>query len=245
MAKETESTPSARYDGLADWYDHHLTPFTESVTPLIERELGRGQGRCLDLGCGVGTHVPALAGLGWSVVGVDVSGDQLRLAESRVGNLAEAFVQSDAGSLPFPSASFDAVLAAFIHTDVDDFAAVAQEAARVLRSNGSLLVIATHPCFIGHFAERTQDGKVIVHPGYQESGWYTTGPGISSVGLRSRVGARHVRLAEFLNAVLDAGLQITHVAEQNGPQLPDWLALSARKPGASANSDHYRGDRSL
>jgi predicted TPR repeat methyltransferase len=55
-------------------------PVTTTATGALARLLGPGAGRCLDLGCGTGVAVPVLDGLGWRVVGVDLSRDQLRVA---------------------------------------------------------------------------------------------------------------------------------------------------------------------
>src|SRR6202035_1641321 len=75
-----------RYDEFAEWYDTYVTsgagqPFARSADRLLGRLLGPGEGRlCLDLGCGGGAHVPALAGLGWRVTGVDISPPPVDLA---------------------------------------------------------------------------------------------------------------------------------------------------------------------
>jgi ubiquinone/menaquinone biosynthesis C-methylase UbiE len=65
--------------------------------------------------------------LGWSVSGVDVPEDQLPLARQRGGERVE-LAQADATDPPFPDASFNTVLSAFPHTDVDDFKGLVREA---------------------------------------------------------------------------------------------------------------------
>ncbi len=127
-----------RYDGLADWYDDHLAAFTLAATDVLERLLGDGPGSCLDLCCGTGLHLPTLTRLGWTVTGVDISADQLRLARDRADESVE-LIQADATALPFEDGRFDAVVSMFTHTDVGDFAALVREAVRVLRP-GSVLV---------------------------------------------------------------------------------------------------------
>ncbi|TMK95968.1 MAG: class I SAM-dependent methyltransferase [Actinobacteria bacterium] len=47
------------------------------------RLLGSGPGRLLDVGCGTGFHTVRFVEAAWSVVGVDPSDDQLRLARRR------------------------------------------------------------------------------------------------------------------------------------------------------------------
>jgi hypothetical protein len=64
---------------VADWYDEHVAWSTAAAAPVVARLAGRGSGWCLDVGCGTGVHLTALAEMGWSVVGADASADQLRL----------------------------------------------------------------------------------------------------------------------------------------------------------------------
>ena len=132
MAMKAEEMASARYDGVADWYEEHVAWSTAAAAPLIARLAGQGSGWCLDVGCGTGVHLAALAEVGWSVVGVDASADQLRVARRRAGTPLAGLVQADAARLPFPAGSCPLVVSAFTHTDVEDFTSLAREARRVL-----------------------------------------------------------------------------------------------------------------
>jgi SAM-dependent methyltransferase len=212
----------SRYDGLADYYDEHLTGFTGAVTDLVGRFLGEPAGRCLDIGCGGGVHLPALARLGWRVVGVDLSADQLRVASRRVPRAA--LVQARADALPFRDRSFAAAVAIFIHTDVDDLRPVLLEAARVLAPGAPLALICTHPCFVGPHVRDPGVGPLELHPGYRRAEWTSDAPGFGD-GLRRRVGVRHVPLAELLNAVASAGFAVAWAAEPGDREYPQVLAL--------------------
>ena len=121
----------ARYDQVAEWYDAEFatSELGLSAQRIVLRLLGDGPGRLLDLGCGGGAPALAFAERGWTVTGVDVSPAQLELARRRGVEVIEA----NAAALPFDDESFDAAVSMFTHTDVEDFAAVVGEIARVLR----------------------------------------------------------------------------------------------------------------
>jgi SAM-dependent methyltransferase len=220
----------ARYDGIADWYDQNIARYSTATVPLFLRLTGTGPGRCLDVGCGTGVHLAALADAGWSVAGLDASADQLRLARQQTGPLEIALVQGDAARLPFTADSFDLVASAFTHTDIDDFTALATEARRVLQPDGRFVYVGLHPCFTGPFAEPPrEDGARVIHPGYRQAGWRTSGPGSVGGGLSSRVGFHHLPLADVLNSVLEAGLRLHHMEEDGSRELPECLAFVARR----------------
>ncbi|WP_242417931.1 class I SAM-dependent methyltransferase, partial [Frankia sp. CpI1-P] len=136
-------------------------PVARSADRLLARLLGPGQDRlCLDLGCGGGAHAPALAALGWRVIGVDVSARQVDFARRR----GVSAVVAGAEELPFADRSLDAVATIMTTTDVDDLPPMFTEAHRVLRPGGRLVVVAAHPCFGGVFVERDDHGSCTVHP---------------------------------------------------------------------------------
>ena len=222
----------ARYDGLADWYDtwsgrSEVASFSAEAAAAVLRLLGPGPGRCLDVGCGGGRLLVALAEEGWTVAGVDLSADQLRVAEARAAGVAELLARADAASLPFADAEFDAVVSTFTHTDLDDPAAALRESARVLRAGGRLVYAGAHPCFVGPYAHPTPDG-VLVPPGYWDRRLHFDAPGFGD-GVRRLAGARHVPLAELLNHVAGAGLRLDRVEEVRGDP-PGILAFRAVKP---------------
>jgi SAM-dependent methyltransferase len=158
------------------------------------------------------------------VVGLDRSADQLRIARSR----SRQIVQGDAAALPFADGTFPTVATMWISTDVDDFAAVLAEAARVLTPGGLLAFCGAHPCFNGPHTQWLDDGGIRAHPTYRLAGWHQEAPWWGAY-IRRRVGMRHHPLAELLNAFVGAGLVIEHVAELGDRPVPTRLAIRARK----------------
>ena len=99
----------------------------------------------LDLGCGTGVVTRALAardGFAGTVTGVDQSPHFVAAAERLAAGdgVADrvAFAVADAHELPFPDASFDAVVAHTLISHVRDPLTVLAEAARVVRPGGSV-----------------------------------------------------------------------------------------------------------
>ena len=215
-----------RYDGHAEWYDDWNRPHAERNAADVLDLLGPGEGLCLDLGCGGGLYFDVLAASGRTVVGLDCSADQLRIAHGR----SRQIVRGDAAALPFADGMFPTVVTTWISTDVDDFAAVLAECARVLTVGGLLAFYGAHPCFNGPHTQWLDDGGIIAHPTYRQAGWQPEAPWWGP-HVRRRVGMRHHPLADLLNAFVSTGLAIEHVAELGDRPVPVSLAIRARKPG--------------
>ena len=110
----------------------------------------------LDLGCGTGVVTRALAardGFAGTVRGVDQSPHFIAAAERLASGDGIAdrveFAVADAHELPFPDASFDAVVAHTLVSHVRDPLTVLAEAARVIRPGGSVAI------FDGDYASLT------------------------------------------------------------------------------------------
>jgi hypothetical protein len=75
------------------------------------------------------------------------------------------------------------------------------------------------------------EGTPALHPGYRPSRRYDhTAPGVGDPeGLRARVGARHLTLADFVTAFASAGLRIDRLEELGERDYPYLVALRARR----------------
>lgn len=215
----------ARYDGVADWYDAQVeaAPHRHQV---LRAHLPTGRGPCLDIGSGTGRDLAVIAEFGWTPVGLELSADQLRLARPRATHL----VQGEAENLPFRSEAFSMTVSSWTSTDVEHFDRMLTETARVLTPGGQFLFYGVHPCFNGPHVETGDDASRIVHTNYREAIRHLWSPWWGTDGIRTKAGGmRHIPLAEFLNAFIDAGLHLTRVTEPDEEPVPYAIVISATK----------------
>ncbi len=222
-----------RYDELAAEYDashDEQSPYYRTAAEALRRLLGPGQGRCVDIGCGGGHFFQVPLALGWDVVGVDASREQLRLAAARHGGTE--LVHADAAALPFPDGSFDAAYSTFTHTDLDDFAGAMRETRRVLKRDARLVYVGNHPCFVGATQEHLDTGLPRLHAGYRRAGCWQAAdaPGATPDGWRARLGSFvHLPLADFLSAFEGFALVAAEEVD-DGWEYPKTIALAWKKP---------------
>ena len=112
-----------------------------------------GSDRVLEIGCGDGKTLVALAGTGRSppgndgegpeIVGLDFSMAALRLCSHAAGGYANiTLVCADGSSLPFADSSFDTVLLIHVlgHALYPSRVLICQEAGRVVRTKGLIII---------------------------------------------------------------------------------------------------------
>ena len=120
-----------------------------AVEAAISAALGAGSlGDLVDVGTGTGRMIELLAGQATSILGLDRNPEMLRIARNRLeaAGLTAARVQTgDMYQLPLGPAACDTLLLHQVLHYADDPAAAIDEAARVLRPDGRLLVIDLMP----------------------------------------------------------------------------------------------------
>jgi SAM-dependent methyltransferase len=117
-----------------DWGGLWTAPF---LAPLREA----GVRAVLELGCGTGNDAARLAGEGYTVTAVDLSGEAIGQAKAKFGPAARFLVADIAQPLPFRDGAFDAVMSnVALHMFPDGVTrAVFAEVGRVIRPGGLFL----------------------------------------------------------------------------------------------------------
>jgi SAM-dependent methyltransferase/DNA-binding transcriptional ArsR family regulator len=117
----------------------------EDLTHLLLQALGPASvGELLDIGTGQGLMLEILGPRARHAIGIDISVPALRLARTRIHGAGLAHVEFRRGDmyrLPFDDASFDTVTIDRVLAAAQRPAAAIAEVARILRSDGRLIVI--------------------------------------------------------------------------------------------------------
>lgn len=131
------------FRGLSPSYDRTLRVVTLLQDGywkkwLLEEASIRGDERILDVGCGTGVLEEYITGNG-TVVGVDLTGEMLRVAQHKALRSFDSLCLGDAERLPFGQDSFDIVVSCYVVKYCNPHH-LAAEASRVLRPGGKLVL---------------------------------------------------------------------------------------------------------
>lgn len=127
------------YGLLSGFLARFLRDRLDQIIPLLQVRPGE---RVIDVGCGSGPYLEALAKMGAQVTGVDYSAEMLRMARERLaraGICDVPLIQADARDLSGIAGPFDWVLAVGLLDYVPDTFRVLCEFNRLLRPGGRLL----------------------------------------------------------------------------------------------------------
>lgn len=165
----------AEYDKMRDLEDHYwwFVGRRRTALALLDQQLPTpNRPDVLDLGCGTGAVAQALDPT-HTVTGLDMSEKALDYCRARG---LTRLVQGDAMALPFPDASFDAVIALDVFEHLPDDEASFRECLRVLRPGGVLVLSVPafrflwgpHDVALHHFRRytRSQVGERLTRNGF-------------------------------------------------------------------------------
>lgn len=132
----------SEYAFIAPWYDFLLRPFLTNIRrDVLKLVLAEKPGLVLDVACGTGNQLQALAENKIKVIGIDLSEPMLR--QCRQSNPDTDCLLQDGTAMAFKEAAFDLVMISFAlhecgwNTAVD----MLDEIYRILKPNGHLLVV--------------------------------------------------------------------------------------------------------
>ncbi|EJL46237.1 methyltransferase [Brevibacillus agri] len=117
MSSQWSQEAARQWDSFAaDWHKRSEQMWEKgsrsTILPFFMRHVAPGRGPILDAGCGDGYASCKLAGHGYTVEGVDIAGEMIRLAEERKKHFPEnvQFQTADISKLPFADGTFAGVM---------------------------------------------------------------------------------------------------------------------------------------
>lgn len=204
----------------AGWWKETFTggadpEYDREILPLVLREVGAAR-RILDVGTGEGQVARALVDTvpGRLVVGLDPSAAQLANAAAAGGG--PRLVRGAGERLPFPDASFDAVVCCLAIEHAHDVDAVLAEMARVLAAGGRLVVLVNHPLFQG-------TGSGFVDDQILGETYWRVGPYLDERVAREEVDPgvsiafAHRPLSRYVNPLGERGVVLVRMDEPRPP----------------------------
>jgi SAM-dependent methyltransferase len=228
-------TNAALWERHAGWWQEHFTDgadpeYEEQILPLVER-FTSGAARVCEVGCGEGQVARRVAAAGAKlVVGLDGSVVQIAEAAARAGG--PVYLRGDAGLLPLPSGSMDAVVVCLVFEHLDDIDTPVAEVARVLAPGGRFVLLLNHPLLQTPGSGWVDDHLVDPPEQYWQLGNYLEPAAVvEEVSKGVFIRFVHRPLGIYLNCLADAGLVLEHVEEPAPP--PGFLAAAPEYPLAS------------
>lgn len=125
---------------IYDLFTFHIRGIRGKVVDIVELEEGS---TVLDVCTGTGAQALAFSKRGYSVIGIDLSEDMLRVASEKEGGANVTFNISDAANMPFKNDSFDICCISFAlhHMPIEVGRRVLKEIVRVAKEDGCIIIV--------------------------------------------------------------------------------------------------------
>lgn len=142
--------------------------YQKPVFDLLLGQYGNAEARILDVGCGTGEFILALASQGFECVGVDYNakmievGRALQSQHAQLLPIAPQLIAQDVGSLN-PAAKFDAITLNDVieHLSVNESISLLEKCRKLLRPSGSVFVHTPNGRNFMHWTERTLKSRLL------------------------------------------------------------------------------------
>jgi SAM-dependent methyltransferase len=199
-------------DGFTEGVD---AEYEEQILPLAAAELGDAT-TILDIGCGDGQISRMMAAVGATVVGIDPTWNQIRVAQQRGGGAH--YLRAPADRLPFPDETFDATVACLVFEHIDAVDAAIAEVARVTKSGGRFCFFLNHPLLQTPGSGWIDDHMIDPPEQYWRIGPYLVeSESIEEVELGVFIRFIHRPLSRYLNTLTEHGLVLRPTGEHPPP----------------------------
>jgi ArsR family transcriptional regulator len=184
-AGRTESIRAERAEAANRYFAGHAEVWDQirslhvaesEVERAIDRALGnRPLGRLVDVGTGTGRMIELFGPRSAHAIGIDRSSDMLRLARVKLeaAGIQSSLRQGDMYALPLTDQSADSIIIHQVLHYAHSPAAAIAEAARVLASGGTLLVVD----FAAHEREELRATDAHIRLGFDDdvmTGWFAS-----------------------------------------------------------------------
>lgn len=209
------------WEAHAGWWQREFTDgadpeYTEQIIPLVV-EWTAGFADILEVGTGEGQVARAMATAGARVVGLDPTRNQIAEAVRRGGG--PTYVRSGAELLPFPAASFDAVVCCLVFEHIDAVDEALAEVARVLRPGGRFVFCLNHPLLQTPGSGWIDDQMIDPPEQYWRIGPYLVEQAVvEEVEKDVYIRFVHRPLSRYINTMADRGLMLERLLEPAPPQ---------------------------
>jgi len=203
----------------AGWWQRGFTAgadpeYVEQIVPMAAADL-RGCEAVLDVGCGEGQIARLATYVGAStVVGIDPTWAQLSVAQQRGG--PPAYCRGVADALPFPSGSFDAVVACLVFEHIEAVDEALAEVGRVLRPGGRFLFFLNHP-LLQTPGSGWIDDRILEEQYWRIGPYLVEDSGLEEMDKDIWIPFVHRPLNRYVNAMAAAGLVIERMEEPPPP----------------------------
>jgi SAM-dependent methyltransferase len=220
----------SEWEDHASWWQEGFTAgadpeYVEQIVPMAAEHL-RGCASVLDVGCGEGQIARVAGYVGAErVVGVDATWAQLLVARDRGG--PPEYVRGLADGLPFPSQSFDAVVACLVFEHIEDVDLALAEVGRVLKPGGRFLFFLNHP-LLQTPGSGWIDDRILDEQYWRIGAYLIEDSGLEEMDKGVFIPFVHRPLSRYVNAMAAAGLLIERMEEPAPP------------PGFIARAEEYK-----
>lgn len=245
------------WEGVAKWYDEMLSSQdayqTQVILPKLLRLLPPKDKRIIDIACGQGFFAKNFADAGAEVLGIDISPSLIERAHEHAGRNLRFEVAPASTMNMAESEYFDGGMIILALQNIADMSESLVEAARVLKKNGTLIIVLNHPCFRipkgsawGYDEKENVQYRRVDHYGVPFTQKIEMTPGVKRESAKVYTVSFHRPLQEYVKALAKAGFSvigleewISHKKSEKGPravaediarkEFPLFLTLIARK----------------